>query len=333
MGKNACIVKRLALGVGLAVVTLMTLGVLSFVLFTSLHHHLAETSPGLAATANTADLQRAAFEAILSDARLILAGTLLCGILIASAAAWTITQGLADTARELSGAPQQQNAGGVEMTAANESPGPSIGAAKKSGIEAVPRAGEPAEPGGTAGEKPIAALNLIEASSVQVSQITQAISEIAGQTDLLAQTAAIEAARTGEQGMGFAVAADEVRGLAEYSNRAAGKMSALIEESSKRVAEGLPLSAETGRAFCEILSGVEATAHRIAEIAEATLDRAATVRKVASSIHGIADAADQAAMGSRQAAAGSEQLRAQAAALRDLVNQFRTDGAPLKGVS
>ena len=90
-------------------------------------------------------------------------------------------------------------------------------------------------------------MELIRASSTQIAEIIQVISEIASQTNLLALNAAIEAARAGEHGMGFAVVADEVRKLAERSNQAAGEISSLIKESTIRVQEGAQLSEETGR--------------------------------------------------------------------------------------
>jgi methyl-accepting chemotaxis protein len=330
---------------------------------------------------------------VVARAKMILAAALICGILLASAAAWTITsnvvqpiaktlavlksvaggdyssrvdiQGkdeigqmamalnttiqavgqamhdlkesadqftegshvIAESASTLAVGAQQQSASVEEISAAIEELSQSIEAVKENSTEAdamARKASQLAERGGAAVGKSIASMNLIKTSSTQISEIIQVISEIASQTNLLALNAAIEAARAGEHGTGFAVVADEVRRLAERSNQAAGKISALIRESSKRVEEGAALSEETGRSFREILSGVEATARKIGEIAGVAVEQAATARNVSNSIRCIAEVTEQAAAGSEEMAASSEQLGAQAAALRDLVHRFKT---------
>ncbi|WP_426190798.1 methyl-accepting chemotaxis protein [Massilia sp. DWR3-1-1] len=114
------------------------------------------------------------------------------------------------------------------------------------------------------------AIGAIEQSSKDVHEIIDTISDIAGQTHLLAFNAAIEAARAGEHGLGFSVVADEVRKLAEKSAMAAREIAKLINETVNRVEEGSRLSTEVEQAFGHIVSSVEATSDSIRQIHAAT---------------------------------------------------------------
>ena len=179
-----------------------------------------------------------------------------------------------------------------------------------------------AKQGELAVRKSIESMELIRNSSTQIGEIIQVISEIASQTNLLALNAAIEAARAGEHGMGFAVVADEVRKLAERSNRAAGEITTLIKESAQQVERGAQLSDETGDALKRIINGVEVTAGKIAEIAEATVQQATNARDVSETIGNVAGLVEQSSAGSQEMASSSEELGAQAMTLRDLVDRF-----------
>ena len=234
---------------------------------------------------------------------------------------------IAEGSQSLAQGAQTQTSSVEEMQASIESLARSIDAVKQNAAEAnsvARQTNQLAEKGGEAVQRSVEAMNLIRTSSQQISEIIQVISEIASQTNLLALNAAIEAARAGEHGMGFAVVADEVRKLAERSNQAAGEISKLIQESAQRVQEGADLSVETGEALKQIIEGVEATAGKIAEIAESTAEQAANAQEVSRAIQSVAHVTEQNAAGSEEMASSSEELGAQAGTLRDVVIRFKT---------
>jgi methyl-accepting chemotaxis protein len=125
------------------------------------------------------------------------------------------------------------------------------------------------------------AIGAIQQSSKDVHEIIETISDIAGQTHLLAFNAAIEAARAGEHGQGFSVVADEVRKLAEKSAMAAREIAKLITETVSRVDEGSRLSADVEQAFGRIVSSVEATSDSISQIHNATSSQNAATQDAA----------------------------------------------------
>ena len=144
--------------------------------------------------------------------------------------------------------------------------------AANSGVaaEMANEASAAARAGHDAVRKSIAAIELIQASSVQMAEIVRVIGEIANQTNLLAFNAAIEAARAGQHGAGFSVVAGEVRKLAERSSQAAREIAKLIDESVMQVGQGAQVSKDAAHSFEGILSRVGRTETSVAAIAQAT---------------------------------------------------------------
>ncbi len=221
----------------------------------------------------------------------------------------------------------ERQAGSVEETAAaleeiTTTVKDSSKRAEESGA-LVNRAKADAERSGEIVREAIRAMDSIDHSSREISNIIGVIDEIAFQTNLLALNAGVEAARAGEAGKGFAVVAQEVRELAQRSAGAAKEIKALITTSGNHVASGVDLVSKAGTALQEIGGQVHHINSDIMAIIDASREQSLALGNINHAINEVDQGTQQNAAMVEQQTAASRSLAHESQQLFALLEQFR----------
>ncbi len=263
---------------------------------------------------------------------------------------------ISSSAEQMAAGTQEQSSQANEVASAVEEMTKTIFETSKNtslAAEASKNAGQFAKEGGKSVEETIEGMKRISdvvtksaatvqelgKSSDQIGEIIQVIDDIADQTNLLALNAAIEAARAGEQGRGFAVVADEVRKLAERTTKATKEIATMITQIQKdtlqavnamqlgkeEVERGHLLAVKAGRSIKDIITGAEKVVDIITQVAAASEEQSSTSEEIGKNIEAINSVTQESASGVQQIAQASEDLSKLTVNLQELIARFKLD--------
>ncbi len=234
-------------------------------------------------------------------------------------------------ADDLSRRTEQQAASVEETAAALEQIATTVHHASDRAMEVgnlVARTRREAEASSGVVREAVAAMNEIERSSQEITNIISVIDEIAFQTNLLALNAGVEAARAGEAGKGFAVVAQEVRELAQRSARAAKEIKGLINASGDHVRTGVSLVDATGKALHEIIERVQEISLNITMIVDSAREQSVGLQEITRAVNVIDQNTQQNAAMVEETTAASHALARDATALKALLSRFQFQKSP-----
>ncbi|MBP9211200.1 MAG: methyl-accepting chemotaxis protein [Bacteroidetes bacterium] len=188
-------------------------------------------------------------------------------------------------------------------------------------------------------------VKILGASSDKIGEIIGVIDDIADQTNLLALNAAIEAARAGEQGRGFAVVADEVRKLAERTSKATKEIAAMIrqiqtdtsqavasmDKGTQEVGTGISLAEQAGTMLNDIVGNAQSVADMVGQIAAASEQQSSASEQISKNVEAISTVTQQSASGTQQIARTAEDLNRLTENLQQLLSKFNLSGATAGG--